>query len=119
MYDFRHLAPGDDGFHWAEIDPAWKTWTPKQYRAALEHPLAQVGFAQDKLALRTADATVLVLPCGRSAHLELGYAAGLGQATAVLMRESCEPELMYLLADQVCLTLDELFVWLQEKERRC
>jgi hypothetical protein len=121
VYDFRHPAPGDDGFHWAEIDPAWRTWTPAQYRAALAHPLAQMGFAQDKLALQMADATVLVLPCGRSSHLELGYAAGLGQATAVLMLESCEAELMYLLVDWVCLTLDELLVWVQEreKERRC
>jgi hypothetical protein len=121
VYDFRHPAPGDDGFRWAEIDPAWETWTPAQYRAALTHPLAQVGFAQDRLALQMADATVLVLPCGRSAHLELGYAAGLGQRTAVLMLEPSEAELMYLLCDRVCLNLDELLVWLQEreKERRC
>ena len=52
VYDFRHPAPDDDGFHWAEIDPAWQAWTPGQYQAALQHPLAQVGFAQDKLALQ-------------------------------------------------------------------
>jgi hypothetical protein len=57
---------------------------------------------------------VLVLPCGRSAHLELGYAAGLGQRTAVLMLEPCEAELMYLLVDRLCLSIDELFAWLQE-----
>jgi hypothetical protein len=113
-YDFRHPASGDDGFHWSEIDPAWQSWTPQQYRDALQHPLAQVGFAQDKLALQTADATVLVLPCGRSSHLELGYAKGLGQHTAVLMLEPCEAELMYLLCDQVCLTFDELVVFLRE-----
>src|SRR5512132_1791659 len=105
-YDFRHPGPDDDGFHWSEIDPAWETWTPAQYRDALQHPLAQLGFAQDKLALQMADVTVLVLPCGRSAHLELGYAAGLGQRTAVLMLEPCEPELMYLLCEKVCLGID-------------
>jgi hypothetical protein len=111
-YDFRHPAPGDDGFAWSEIDPAWQTWTPAQYRDALQHPLAQVGFAQDKLALQMADVTVLVLPCGRSAHLELGYAAGQGQRTAVLMLEPNEAELMYGLCDRVCLTMNEVLSWL-------
>jgi hypothetical protein len=112
VYDFRHPAPDDDGFHWAEIDPAWQSWTPAQYREALQHPLAQVGFAQDKLALQMADVTVLILPCGRSAHLELGYAAGVGQRTAVLMLEPQEAELMYALCDHVCLGMDELLSWL-------
>jgi hypothetical protein len=116
VYDFRHPAPGDEGFAWSKIDPAWQSWTPAQYQAALQHPLAQVGFAQDKLALQMADVTVLVLPCGRSSHLELGYAAGLGQRTAVLMLEPCEAELMYLLVDRLCLTLDELLAFLQERE---
>ena len=113
----RHPAPGDDGFAWTEVDPAWLSWTPAQSRAALQHPRAQVGFAHDQLALQRADMTVLVLPCGRSAHLELGYAAGLGQRTAVLMLEPCEAELMYLLVDRVCLSIDELQAFLQEQER--
>jgi hypothetical protein len=113
VYDFQNPAPDNDGFHWAEIDPAWQSWTPAQYQSALQHPLAQVGFAQDKLALQMADVTVLVLPCGRSSHLELGYAKGLGQPTAVLMLEACEAELMYLLCDRVCLGMDELLVWLR------
>jgi hypothetical protein len=116
VYSFRNPTPGDDGFHWSEIDPDWPSWTTEQYRAALQHPLAQVGFAQDKLALQMADVTVLVLPCGRSAHLELGYAAGLGQRTAVLMLEPQEAELMYLLCDRVCLSMDELLAWLQEPQ---
>jgi hypothetical protein len=116
VYDFRHPAPGNDGFAWAEIDPQWQSWTPAQYQAALQHPRAQVGFAQDKLALQMADVTVLVLPCGRSAHLELGYAAGLGQSTAVLMLDPCEAELMYLLVDRVCLSIDALLAWLREQE---
>jgi hypothetical protein len=117
VYDFRHPAPGDDGFAWTEIDPAWLSWTPAQYRAALQHPRAHVGFTHDRLALQRADVTVLVLPCGRSAHLELGYAAGVGQRTAVLMLEPCEAELMYLLVDRVCLSIDELQAFLLEQKR--
>jgi hypothetical protein len=61
-----------------------------------------------------ADVTVLVLPCGRSSHLELGYAVGIKQRTDVLMLEPCEAELMYLLVDRICLSMDELLTWLQE-----
>ncbi len=28
VYDFRHPAPGNEGFQWSQIDPNWKDWTP-------------------------------------------------------------------------------------------
>jgi hypothetical protein len=112
VYDFRNPKLDDDGFRWSEIDPHWQHWSVDQYRQALGHPLAELGFAQDKLALQMADVTVLVLPCGRSAHLELGYAIGLKQRTAILMLEPSEPELMYKLADVICSSVDELLTWL-------
>jgi len=109
VYDFRNPVAGDDGFHWSEIDDAWKTWTPDGFRAALEHPIAQRGFALDMTALLRCDACVLVLPCGRSAHLELGWAAGAGKRTAVFMSTREEPELMYrMLTDGVITSLSEL-----------
>jgi len=82
VYDFRNPAPGNSGFAWSTIDPGWQSWTWDQYRDALKHPLAEEGFRLDMQALRSAEATVLVMPCGRSAHLELGYAVGAGQHTA-------------------------------------
>jgi hypothetical protein len=112
VYDFRHPAPDDTGFQWAAIDPNWQTWTPTTYRDALQHPRAQLGFAHDWQALQAADLTILVLPCGRSAHLELGYAIGRGQRTAILMLEPMEAELMYKMAERICLTTEELFSWL-------
>jgi len=90
-------------------------WTPAQYLAALQHPRAHVGCAQDQLALQMAEVTVRVLPCGRSAHLELEYAVGSGQRTAGLMRESYEAELMYLLVDRLCLPIDDLLAFLRER----
>jgi hypothetical protein len=60
-------------------------------------------------ALRAADVTVLVLPCGRSAHLELGYATGAGQLTLVLFADTIdEPELMYLMNTRICTSVDEV-----------
>jgi len=38
-------------------------------------------------ALRWCEACVLLLPCGRSAHLELGWAAGAGKRTVVIIEE--------------------------------
>jgi hypothetical protein len=75
VYDFRHPAPGNDGFHWSEIDPAWKDWNQSAFAAALQHPIAVDGFGRDMSALEWCDTCVLVLPCGRSAHLEAGWAA--------------------------------------------
>lgn len=84
VYDFRQPAPEENGFHWSEIDGGWKTWNPRTYREALKHPVAEHGFKRDMDALRSCDACVLVLPCGNSAHLELGWAVGAGKRTAVL-----------------------------------
>jgi hypothetical protein len=76
VYDFRHPEPGDEGFHWSEIDEEWRTWSPQRYIQAIEHPLAVKGFAHDENGLITSDAGVLVLPCNRSSHLEAGYFYG-------------------------------------------
>jgi hypothetical protein len=60
-------------------------------------------------AIRDAEATVLLLPCGRSSHLELGYACGAGQRTLVLLdNPMSEPELMYLMTTKICVTLVEV-----------
>lgn len=84
-YDFRNPGPGDNGFGWSEIDPAWKAWDFERYRKLLDHPRAQQGFSLDMGALRDCDACVLVYPCGKSAHLELGWAAGAGKRTATFV----------------------------------
>jgi hypothetical protein len=110
VYDFRNPAPGNNGFAWAAIDPDWQKWTPKQYRTALEHPIAAQGFEFDINALRACDACVLVLPSGRSASWEFGWALGNGKNGAVVMFEACEPELMYL-GNPILTSPDELFDW--------
>lgn len=107
VYDFRNPRPGIGGFSWAEIDPNWKAWSAKEYVAALDHPIAKEGFSFDFNAMKWADAFLLVLPCGRSAHLELGWAAGQGKQTLILTRDGEEPELMAKMCDHICTTLEE------------
>lgn len=108
VYDFRD--PRDDGtggFSWSSIDPDWKSWTPEAFRLALDHQSAERGFDLDMDALEWCDACVLVLPCGRSAHLELGHATGSGKMTIVLLADG-EPELMYKMVDSLCLSVREV-----------
>lgn len=108
VYDYRHPEPGNDGFHWSEIDPAWKNWSPEKFSQGLDHPIAHHGFSLDMKALEACSACVLVLPCGRSAHLELGWAAGAGRLTIVYMPETEEPELMYRMCDYLATSLEEV-----------
>lgn len=102
VYDFRHPAPGDDGFHWSAIDEDWESWTHWGYLDGLEHPLAENGFAKDFQAMKKADGCVLVLPCGRSAHLEAGWFKGAEKPLIIVLIGAVEPELMYKMADTVC-----------------
>ena len=74
----------------------------------MNHPLAEKQFQADLKALEWADACVLVLPCGRSAHTEAGWMAGRGKKVVVYIPKMEEPELMYKLFDEVVGSLDDL-----------
>jgi len=101
VYDFRNPAANNNGFHWSEINGGWQAWTPQEFIDALSHPIAQNGFKCDADALAWADACILVLPSGRSAHLEAGWAIGQGKPTVVYMPDQVEPELMYKFAKAI------------------
>ncbi len=107
VYDFRNptypagLVPRPrGGFHWSDIDAQWERWDLKAYTRGLDHQLAVEGFRSDAEALQACTACVLVLPSGRSAHLEGGYVVGLGRPLFVYIPDviRVEPELMYKLA---------------------
>lgn len=111
VYDFRN-PPGGSGFAWSDISPDWENWTNEQYRhIVLNNPIASHGFISDKRAMEWADACVLVLPCGRSAHLEAGWFCGQGKRCVIYIPsgEKVEPELMNLLATDICLDINEVF----------
>ena len=124
-YDFRNPAPGDHGFSWRDIGgaptgdereeplPKGADLVPVDtYLTMIEHPVAIDGYQADFAAMEKADAFVLVLPCGRSAHLELGWAVGQGKRTAILLEDPAEPELMYRMVDHLAPTLIDLLGWL-------
>lgn len=108
VYDFRDPKDNPGGFHWADVDERWREWTAREYIGHLGHPVAEKGFQADFRAMEWADACVLVLPCGRSAHTEAGWFAGKGVKTIVYIPEKQEPELMYKLFDAVVDSIDGL-----------
>lgn len=124
-YDFKNPPSGTGGFHWSSVMPSYQKVGPgsprqrakmDEYIEALKNPIAEKGFADDMGALHKADCVVLVLPCGNSAHLELGYAVGAGKATAILLDpdsdDMIEPDLMYKMVDYVSPSLFDLLGWL-------
>lgn len=104
VYDFRD----SDGFHWSEVDPAWISWTPDQYIRGLGHPCANRGFYRDMEALRSCEALVMVMPCGVSAAMEMGWAVGSGRPVAVYAPEIREPNLMVKMAGMITSDLEEI-----------
>ena len=95
VYDFRHPLPNENGFDWRDVDPTWRSWSTEEYRDYLDHPLSCHGFANDWNAMEWADTGVLLMPCGRSAHLEAGYFVGARKPLYILLFGQREPELMY------------------------
>jgi hypothetical protein len=113
VYDFKRPDGGAGrGFQWADAYLAGDLADADDYISALSHPAAIHGFERDFAAMLTADTFVLVLPCGRSAHLELGWAVGAKKSTAVLLDNPCTPELMYRMVDLVTAAPADLIEWL-------
>lgn len=68
----------------------------------LEQPLVQQAFKEDKKWLDWADVCLLVLPSGRSAHLEAGYAKGKGKKLWIVGHfPTGEYDVMYGFADRL------------------
>lgn len=117
VYDFRN-PPNGSGFGWEQVgkqsDP--RGLSPGEFLDMLAHPRAIAGFRSDIDALRAADACVLVQPSGRSAALELGYAAGMGKRCAVLLEYYQEPELMLKVASLLTPSLIDILEWLEPND---
>ncbi len=107
VYDFRNPFQNGTGFRWADIASDWEDWSSEELIDGLEHPLASKGFKSDMDALDWAEAVVMVMPCGRSSHLELGYAVGQRKKTVILLSQS-EPELMYKMADYLVTDTEQM-----------
>jgi hypothetical protein len=102
-----------DDWHAAgpEADDKWKeyeTGRGRNYREALGGFAAQHVFDFDKHHLDRCSHCVLVLPAGRSGHLELGYFVGSGKPGFVLLDNPERWDVMYQFATKVFFNQDEL-----------
>lgn len=76
-----------------QADDHWRDYEQERgrtFKEALAGAAAQNVFQFDKGNLDRADAAVLVMPAGKSAHLELGYVLGSGKPGYILL--DGEPE---------------------------
>ena len=97
-------------FHFSEIGDA------SQLDAVnfLEDDRSKLAFAEDKKWIDWADAVLLILPAGKSSHLEAGYAVGCGKFLIIWHNEfpKGEFDVMYgfahLITDSIREVLDFL-----------
>jgi nucleoside 2-deoxyribosyltransferase len=84
----------------------------------LDDERSQRAFAEDKKWLDWADVCLLILPSGRSSHLEAGYAVGRGKKLIIWQGEfpKGEFDVMYGFADLVTDSTHDVMVFLQNLE---
>lgn len=101
-----------------EADDYWQKYEKlrgRKYEDALYGYAARNTFRFDYSHLHRVDCVVLVLPAGRSGHLELGFASGLGKRSYVLF--DAEPErwdVMYQFATRVFTNKKDLIAELKQ-----
>ena len=102
-------------------DDCFKTYHQalgRSYLDALKTDAAKTIFEFDKKHIDAADAVILITPCGRSGHLELGYALGKGKRGYYLLDDPERWDLMLQFATLVTTDLDEIIKDLHnEKEK--
>lgn len=106
VFDDWHAAGHDADEQWQKYEKE----RGRSYEEAIEGHAARHTFAYDKKHLDRAEIGVLVMPAGKSGHLEIGYLAGRGKSTYVLF--DAEPErwdVMYQFCTRVCFSVDDLF----------
>jgi hypothetical protein len=94
VYDFH----GSKRENWKDVTNVRDGCSALELQGALRTSITDGAFADNMQALMKCDACVLVLPCGLSAHLEAGWAAGNGKQVLIYFNdenEIVEPELMY------------------------
>ena len=92
VYDFRRQGGSDS-------NPS--EMTSDRLLDFLDEPKIRSIFRNDMDALIASDAVVCVLPCGRSAHLELGYGIGAGKRTVLLWHDGDAPDIMHKAVDSI------------------
>jgi hypothetical protein len=115
IFDDWYAAGPKADDHWKEYEEG----RGNDYRDGLKGWAAQHVFEFDVFHLNRCDGAMLVLPAGRSGHLELGYASGLGKKTYVLLDRPDRWDVMYQFArDGIFFSEDEMYEHFKNSEPR-
>jgi hypothetical protein len=99
---FCDQSSGRYVFHWTELVKTEAELQNYDAISFLHDARTKWAFSEDKKWLDWAEAVVLVLPAGRSAHLEAGYARGCGKNLFILGGfAKGEFDVMYGFADEL------------------
>jgi nucleoside 2-deoxyribosyltransferase len=123
VYDFRNAISTEGqqlAFNWNQVDPNWEKWSVDEFLDVIcDSELANNAFNSDLKGMQKADVCLLILPCGKSSHLEAGYMRGLGKDLYIYMPEMERPELTYYIASAMYKDLGILIDDLKSKEVSC
>ena len=107
IYDFY----SENHFMFSDTDPNWKDWSLSDWLEQTKALAIKTGFKNDWQQLSTSDVCVLIMPCGRSAHLEFGYSLGAKKPGIIYYptnKDHDETDLMHLMATAICVGRDNL-----------
>jgi len=104
-----------------EADDYWQKYEMAKghnYKEGLQGYAANHVFNFDKYHLDRNDMAVLLLPAGKSGHLELGYVIGKGKPGYILFDDTIPDrwDVMYLFASGVFFDVESLIEELKSKE---
>lgn len=112
-----HVTVFDDWYAAGpEADDKWRDYERGRghdLSAALHGEAARNVFQFDKRHLDEAGTVVLLLPAGKSAHLEAGYCIGQGKHVVVVFDDPDRFDVMYQFCSHWCSNLDELYIYLE------
>lgn len=98
-------------------DDEWRDYERlrgRTYREALSGLAAQHVFRFDERHLNMADVGLLIMPCGKSGWIELGYLKGRGRLTGILIEQDPKRwDVMACFADRIFSSVEEIETWLQ------
>lgn len=95
-----------------EADDYWKKYEVNRghgFKEALRGHAARHVYEFDRFHLDRCGAALLVLPAGKSGHLELGYVAGSGKPTFILLDgQDSRFDVMYQFASEIFTNKEEM-----------
>jgi hypothetical protein len=101
-----------------ELKDAEQKYTPEDFMKKFESipdwkndPAVKEIFAVDMKALKNSEALILLLPAGKSAHMEAGIAYGMGKK-CIVIGEQKETESLYFIFSEFYESIDDFIITL-------